>query len=247
MTTQGNLPMTMPVSAAEAGLGVIVPSANTILERDLPRLRLPGASFYFTRILNSEDTEEQLAGMKDHAAAAVELLMHTRKCRAIAFACTSGSFLKGLGYDREIVRLMEEAAGIPCVTTAGSVIAALEALGCRRPHVFTPYEEWLSQRSVTFLQAHGHSPAGHHWGFPFSRADATDAYEPIGDWVAANVSPDADCVFVSCTNFSWLRGIAPLEQRIGIPVVTSNSATLWGLLRAAGLDAVAPAGGRLLS
>jgi maleate isomerase len=229
------------------GVGVIVPSANTVLERDFPRVGIAGVDFYFTRILNSEDTEEQLSGMKALAGGAAELLSHTRACRAIAFCCTSGSFLKGHGYDAGIVELMETASGLPCITTAGSVVKALHQLGIRRPMVFTPYEEWLSNRSVTFLESHGFQVSGHRWGFGMTRTEETDDFDPITRWVTAELQPQADGIFISCTNFSWLRGVAPLEAATGLPVVTSNSATLWNLLRTAHVDDTVPNGGNLLS
>jgi maleate isomerase len=234
--------------SGHVGLGVIVPSANNVLERDFPRFATRNAAFYFTRVLNAEDTEDQLAGMKRQAGGAAELLSHNRSCRAIAFACTSGSFLEGHGYDESIVQLMEEASGLPCVTTAGSVVRALRELGVRQPMVFTPYEEWLSNRSVSFLGSHGFEVSGHRWGFDmFGSANETDAFEPINDWIRRERQPEADGIFISCTNFSWIRGVAVLEQATGIPVVTSNLATLWGLTRAAGLNYVVPDGARLLS
>lgn len=236
------------MSSTQIGLGVIVPSGNSILERDYIRFRRPGVDFFFTRILNSEDTEEQLAGMKDLASTAAEWLTHARFIKAIAFGCTSGSFLKGHGYDQTIVdKMVAASGGLPCVTTAGAVINALTTLGIRRPMVFTPYEEWLSSRSVTFLESHGFAVSGHKWGFDMLSTLGTDDYEPINDWIANSISKDADSVFISCTNFSWLNGIAPLEERLGIPVVTSNSATLWNLFKLAGLDPRTPGLGGLFA
>ncbi|SCB56113.1 hypothetical protein GA0061098_10776 [Bradyrhizobium shewense] len=47
------------------GLGIIVPSSNTVLERDYTGLGLDGVSFHFSRVLNSEDTIEQLTAMRE--------------------------------------------------------------------------------------------------------------------------------------------------------------------------------------
>lgn len=227
-------------------LGVIVPSVNTVLERDLPRLPLPGVQFSFTRIRNAEDTEEQLAAMKDAAAGAASLLADARGCSAIAFACTGGSFLHGLGYDRQVVELMQAEVSVPCVTTSGSVVAALQALKIKRPQMFAPYPEWLARRGEQFLVRSGFEVQGLHWGFPIPRTLGTDDVEPIREWVLNTDRSQADGIFISCTNFSWLRGIAALEQATGLPVITSNQATVHGLLKAAGLSTRAEGYGTLL-
>ena len=46
---------------------------------------------------------------------------------------------------------------------------------------------------------------------------------------------NADGLFVSCTNLATMDQISALEDHLGKPVVTSNSATLWRALRAADL------------
>lgn len=222
------------MSLSPLGLGIITPSGNSVLERDFPRLGLKGVGFHFSRVLNAEDTAEQLAGMKAKAQEAARLLSHARFVKAIGFACTSGSFLEGLGYDESIVDLMRAGSGRPCVTTSGSVVAALQALRLSRLAVFSPYEKWLSDRLVSFLEGHGFEVSFHAWGFDMASTETQDCWGPINDWVAPQVPADADGVFIGCTNFTWLGGIAPLEERLGRPVVTSNLATLWRLLRVAG-------------
>jgi len=55
-----------------------------------------------------------------------------------------------------------------------------------------------------------------------------------------------DCVFISCTNFAAASMIEALEADLGIPVVTSNQASLWAALRAAGLNVRIEGYGRLM-
>jgi maleate isomerase len=59
-------------------------------------------------------------------------------------------------------------------------------------------------------------------------------------------SPDAEAVFVSCTNLPTYDLIAPLERELGKPVLTANQVTMWSALRLAGATAVGP-GQRLLA
>ena len=45
----------------------------------------------------------------------------------------------------------------------------------------------------------------------------------------------SDACLVTCTDFPTLPLHANLEQTLGVPVVTSNQATLWATLRRAGI------------
>lgn len=216
------------------GLGIITPSANSIMERDFPRLEIPGVAFHFSRVLNSEDSLEQLSAMKERTREAAQLLSHTRWVKAIALGCTSGSFIGGVGYDESVCEIITGASKLPSVTTSGSILAALRALGMRKLAVFDPYEPWLSAKLIAYLEGNGFEVVSTHCNFGMTRTEGLDEYGPINDWIVPRVPDEADGVYIGCTNFTWLRGIAPLEKAIGRPVVTSNLATVWKLLRIAG-------------
>ena len=52
---------------------------------------------------------------------------------------------------------------------------------------------------------------------------------------------------ISCTNLRCLRIIPRIEARTGIPVISSNQALGWHMLRLAGVNERMPAFGRLFS
>jgi maleate isomerase len=52
--------------------------------------------------------------------------------------------------------------------------------------------------------------------------------------------PDAEAVFISCTNLPTYDVIAPLEAELGKPVLTANQVTMWSALTLAGRKAVGP-------
>ena len=58
----------------------------------------------------------------------------------------------------------------------------------------------------------------------------------IHDHVVAADCDGAEALVISCTDFPVLDMIAPLEDELAKPVVTSNQATFWAALRAAGID-----------
>jgi maleate cis-trans isomerase len=43
--------------------------------------------------------------------------------------------------------------------------------------------------------------------------------------------PDVDGVFLSCTNTTQIEAIADIERELGKPVVNSNQAVLWGVVK----------------
>ena len=44
-------------------------------------------------------------------------------------------------------------------------------------------------------------------------------------------TPEADGIFLSCTNTTQIEAVAAIEQALGKPVVNSNQAVLWGCLK----------------
>ena len=56
---------------------------------------------------------------------------------------------------------------------------------------------------------------------------------------------DVDALFLSCTNLRTMDVIDPLEQAIGMPVLSSNQVLAWHMARLANLPAQGP--GRLFT
>ena len=59
--------------------------------------------------------------------------------------------------------------------------------------------------------------------------------------------PGSDALLITCTDFPTLPLIPELEDELGVPVVTSNQATFWAMLRAARIDDRFEHLGKLLS
>jgi maleate isomerase len=209
-----------------------------------------GVAFHCTRITNYLDTPDELAAMKDEVPAAARLLAHA-EVHAMAFACTGGSLLQGLGYDETIIKAMEQATGgrIPATTTSTAVVQAMRHLGIRRLAVVTPYKEWLNDRVVTFLTESGFEVARIAGMGGLDTATALSSVPPQAVYVFARRVADGaefDGLFISCTSFRTAGAVDALEDDLGVPVVSSNQATLWALFRLAGVRARVPGFGQLL-
>jgi len=58
--------------------------------------------------------------------------------------------------------------------------------------------------------------------------------------------PDAEAILICCTDFGTLDVIDSLEEKLGKPVISSNTASFWHSLRKAGVKDKIPGYGKLL-
>ncbi len=230
-----------------ARLGVLVPSANIVLESDLTRLAPPGVSVHFTRIWNNEDTAEELAAMINHVPQCVDLLAHA-KMDVYAFGCTGGSLMGGLGYDQKIIRIIEDRTGKRATSTSTAVLQGLKELGIRRVSVVTPYEDWLNEKLKDFLMAHGVTvPALKGLSIRQGEAIAHQSPEAIYRLAREVDREETEGIFVSCTNMRAVEALEKIEKDLGKPAISSNQATFWAMLKLARVKEPVPGYGSLLT
>ena len=166
----------------------------------------------------------------------------------ILFACTSGSFVHGPGWDRELIARIERAGGVPATTTSTAVLDALRAVGASRLAIATPYLHAVNELERAFFAANGFRVAAiRGLGIATDPEIARLGPEDAVRLVAATDTPEADAIFVSCTNVHVLEAIEDMEAAHGKPVVTSNQAGAWAALRMLGIDDAIPGHGRLLT
>jgi maleate isomerase len=214
-----------------AKLGILVPSSNTTMEPELHDM-IPkgyGISIHSSRIKITEDSEEQIANMVNYVESAADLLKDAN-VDIIAFGCTSGSFIKGVNYDKTIIKLIEDVAKVPATTTSTSVIKALKELKLSRISVASPYESWLNQKLKEFLEAQG---------FTVLKIKGLGVVRDIGHVPPERVyrlakevnDPGSNGLFISCTDFRTIEVLNSLEHDLRKPVISSNQATLWDMLK----------------
>ncbi|MFU8870012.1 maleate cis-trans isomerase [Natronococcus sp.] len=233
-----------PAPERSVRLGLIVPSSNTTAEPEFRQFAPEGATVHAARMALESVTADELDAMSDDAIRAAELLGHA-DVDAVAYACTTGSLLHGPGFDVELEAEIGEAAGVPAVATARSVCRALEALDAERIAVVTPYTADLDEREREFLEAAGYEVVaiegrGIEANTEIGALEAADARQQVLGAVDADLAASVDAVFVSCTNYRSLDAVADLEAELGVPVITSNGATLWDLCRRLDIAVDAP-------
>jgi maleate isomerase len=226
----------------ERKLGLIVPSWNTVNEYEFQQVLIPAMSVHSMRIKITADDEENFTWMATQVPAAAKLLAQA-KVQAICYGCLAGGFIKGPGHDQEIIRDIESAAGIPGVAAAAAVVDALRALGITRVSVAGPYESWLNDKLVEYLQAFGIEVLALK-GLGTS-AHSSFTLQQNAELASEVDRPASQAIFISCSNFRTLEIIELLERKLNKPVLTSNMCSLWKLLRILGDRRCLPGAGRL--
>jgi maleate cis-trans isomerase len=213
-----------------------------MMEYETQRMAAAGTSIHVMRIAHTADTEENIIWMGTQVPSAAKLLAHA-KVDVICYGCTGGGFIKGPGYDQQVCAEIKAATGITGTTTIVGVTDALRAFDAKRICVASPYEPWLNEKLRVFL---------HQSGFEVldikglgTQAHASVRSEEVEDLVCSVDRPQAQAIFISCTNFGTLDIIESLEQKLGKAVVTSNSASMWKMMRLAGDTRAVPGGGLL--
>ena len=223
-------------------LGIVVPSWNTVMEYEFQRLAGASISIHAQRIKHTDDSEASLNWLSTQAVGAATLLSHA-KVQAICHGCTASGFLKTPEEDLALAAEVEQATGIPCVTSSASIVKALRTVGAKTISVASPYEPWLNERVAQHLTQAGFDIAAiDGLGTQSHGSISTQAVIALARSV---VHPDSEAIFISCSNFRTLEIIEQLENETGLPVITSNQAAFWGTLRRLGIGHSVPRVGRI--
>lgn len=241
-------------------IGQIVPSSNTTMETEIPAiLRAREAllaerfTFHSSRMRMKHVTKEELAAMDaDSDRCALEL--SDARVDVLGYACLVAIMSMGRGYHRVSEerlhgRTKENDAPAPVVTSAGALVDGLHALGAKRVSILTPYMKPLTQLVIDYIEHEGIEVVDSISleipdNLEVGRQDSRAPIEITKRLITAGV----DAVVASaCVQMPSLASIQPIEDRVGLPVLSSSVATTYMMLRRLGLETRVPGFGTLLS
>jgi maleate isomerase len=231
-------------------IGVLLPSTNTVVEADFQRLGQIGISVHGhrLRIPDGELTEDCLDQMNADLDQAIETLA-TAHVDIMVYACTSGSFYKGAGWDTDVLSRIERKGGVPGVATSPAVTAALNHLGGGAISVVTPYPDWTNRRLAAYFSQQGFTVLGVAGDARATEGGHSHINDQEPERIAAFGGDHCDAaariLFCSCTAWRSFEAVNALETKLERPVVTANQATIWATLRTLGAQGPVRNAGRL--
>lgn len=217
-------------------LGLIVLATDLTSERDFAKL-MPHdqVSIYTTRVAyENPATPENLRDMAPRLSAAADFILPGESLDAICYSCTAASVVIG---DEVVTRAIHVVRpGVHVVTPSAAARLAFTALGVKKISILTPYLVETSQPMADYFTQHGLEIQSFDClGLGDDRDMARICRSDIIEAAVRVDVPEAEALFISCTAVPAVAVIAEIEKRIGKPVVTSNQASAWAMMRHVGL------------
>ena len=224
--------------------GVLIPSTNTTCEIEFGRLVPPSLQVHVARL--GKGGEGAFLPSNDPDIDYQSKLLGSAKVEVISLAQTSASLFSE-NYDEDVTHRMSAGAGVPAITSAQAVGQALQALGVHRIAIVSPYSPSVIERARHYYETkYGMQVAALH------SFDTSDAYT-IGKLGPENAfdafvkinRPEIEAFMIPGGNFPTMSYIAEWEREFTKPVITTNQAALWAMLRIMRVDEKLSGLGRL--
>ena len=215
-------------------LGFVLLNSEETADDDIRSIVPDDVGVFYTRVpLADPVTIENLAAVGDDLGAAASLLPPDMD--AIAYVCTSGGVVVG---EENVARALNEGqSGAKTTSLITCVIDAMHVLGMKKIVLGTPYLDEVNHFEADFLVDRGFEILDVQ-GLCIENGRDMCLVEP-DDIVKLALEidrPDADGIFISCSALRTVEVVDEIEQRTGKPVVGSNHALIWRMLRLAGIE-----------
>lgn len=232
-------------------IGMVVPSLNTIGEDDFRKFCPEDVAYHIHRIrLRKEGgvvTRDSL--LRAHLEAIDESgYLKDLGADVITFNCTGASVSNGARGDWSLAERMEKELGVKSSNTMVAIKRALKAVGAAKIVHVCPFADKFSNDERTSLEADGLEIL-QSVGLNFVDARQAALMPPaqLVTHALQHAVPGMDAILLSCANVRAFEAVRELEDKLGVPVVTSNQAVLWDALRQVGWSGNLPDAGRLFT
>jgi maleate isomerase len=211
-----------------ARIGLIIPSVNSMSEPQFNHYAPPGLGIHVARARVAGEWKRPLPQMADEITLSAQLLSDVSP-NLIVFHCTDTSMTQGPQGEGRILDIVKDATGIDAVATSRLVLEALQTMKIKKLVLLSPYNS--NKAVIDYLTATGHVVL-HDVALGLkSHEFANVTPREWAELAREHDRPDADGVFLSCTNTTQIEAIAEIERTLGKPVVNSNQAVLWGCVK----------------
>ncbi len=234
-----------------AKIGVLVPFTNTNLEPDMELLRPPDCTVHFQR-MGGYDVDEipgsdQMAGLGASDISNDLRMIAGVRPDVVLYGCTSATLTHGPEFDATLAAEIKSGSGAACFTAAGALISAIQTIGAKKVGFSSPYLGEINQQAMGFMAANGIetvkcADVGRELG-NYGQGELTP--DEVYELALQADHPDAQAIILSCTDMRSVEVISHIEAHLGKPVVTSNQAMMFAVMRGLSIARHAALPGRL--
>ncbi len=220
---------------SEKRIALIIPHTDITLETDLQR-NLPDDYIIHTQRIwlddVSEDSEKKMVDIE--LPKGIKYLENITEYEAAIFGCTSASAVYGKEGLERINKLLEIKLNCSSTSAFKSIIEYIRKYDYKKIALLSPYTEEVNglmaeslkeyDIEVTYMNGLGLSEDR-----DISKVDLNEILE----FVEANkkeIQANADCCFISCTNFRSTEIIDEISKLLDMRVLTSNYSILKFIL-----------------
>ena len=232
---------------SETIIGIVSPLSHDNLPPDGPRM-YPGVKFIARGVGVKALTPEGYDAAWDNIVpAAVEL--KKQGATAILVHGASLTFYRGHAAHEKLLAEVRAATGLPATTMSAAMVDGLRHLGGNKIGVCTAYSDEINDRLREFLATERFDVlALEGFGIKEFGAASKKTDEDIVE-LAGKVraeAPRAESLLISCGGLRTLEAGKRVEEKHGIPVVSSTQSAYWAAVRMIGESGRYPGYGRLL-
>jgi maleate isomerase len=140
---------------------------------------------------------------------------------------------QGYGNVEQLIRDTEKEVGVPVATSVTAQVKALGKLDSRKIAIVHPYDESHDARHMEYMREFGFQPTGAIGaGYKFHQLGQipVGAALKLGHEIKRR-HPETDTIYYSCPHWAIIDAIDPLEQALGVNVMTALQAIVWEALR----------------
>ncbi len=216
----------------KARLGLIMPSNNTVMEPELSMILPEGITIHGHKVgVRPENRGDDF--MEVMRKDAIENGFKIGPVDCVSYCCLTTSFYHGLAWDQNLLKEMEKSTGKPATSAATAMIRALKELDIEKVAIASPFKREVNEKLVGFVEENGFKVVGMKALEPApSPQDVVKLPTTVAYRLAKEAfRPEADCVFICATDLPSLAVIEAFERDLGKPVVSTNQAILWDMLR----------------
>ncbi|HWD58561.1 MAG TPA: hypothetical protein VG308_09805 [Stellaceae bacterium] len=217
--------------------GALIPSTNTTVEVEYSHLLpAPVIQAHYGRMMSSNYGTSPFASPLDADVEYQAKLLGTARVELIALIQTSACLFADDYDETTCARITKASGGVPAITSAMAIGEALRALNARHVALVSPYSEEVNARARHYFESKHALKIAALEGFA-----AKDSYmigklgpENARDAFARIDRPEIEAFVVPGGNFPTMASVAAWEAEFKKPVITTNQACVWAILRRLG-------------